>query len=297
MALVAIAWVADYVPEQTLQQLMAKHKLDETGMKLMAGSGLLTCDMLAAAGDNSNEFMANLKMLTPTWSLWVDEEPTRAARTLVQIKLKSIWKDACLVQTAQSAAQAKVAEDPSKVPTIEVTTWQEMRTKFIEAHGELRFDGMCEPRRRFVEVLKRDFMLHGRVLQYEVTRMWVRNDGMLTSTSAVAKNADDLIKLVKQDSEVAVKTEENILDRLTCFMYALEFVGHWKLSMTNGLLYLQEFASGIRSIQEQSCSSGLITSSEEKWRSGSVTLAATSEWSSPECRWKGGTSGAKRSWR
>ena len=143
MALVAIAWAPDYVPEQTLQQLMAKHKLDEPGMKLVAGSGLLTCDMLAAAGDNSNEFMANLKMLTPSWALWVDEEATRAARTLVQIKLKSIWKDACLVQTAQSAAQAKVAEDPSKVPTIEVTTWQEMRTKFIESHGELRFDGRC----------------------------------------------------------------------------------------------------------------------------------------------------------
>ena len=86
---------------------------------------------------------------------------TRAARALIQMKLKSIWKDACLVQTAQSAAHAKVAEDPTKVPTIEVTTWQEMRTKFIEAHGELRFDGRCEPHRRLVEDLNRDFMLHG----------------------------------------------------------------------------------------------------------------------------------------
>ena len=109
----------------------------------------------------------------------------------------------------------------------------------MEAHAELRFGGRCEPHCRF-EVLKRDFMLHGRVLQHEVTRMWVRDDGMLTSASAVAKTADNLIKLVKQDSEVVVKTEENILDRLTCFMYALELVGNWKLSMTSGLLYMQE---------------------------------------------------------
>ena len=109
-------------------------------------------------------------------------------------------------------------------------------------------------------------MLHGRVLPYEVTRMWVRDDGMLTSTSAVAKNADDLIKLVKQDSEVVVKTEESILDRLTCFMYALESVGHWELSMPwpTDCFTCRNSANGQRSIQDQSCSSGLT----RKARSG-----------------------------
>ena len=69
MALVATAWDVGYVPEQVLQQLMAKHKPDDTCMKAVANSGLLTCDMLAASGEDAKEFLANLKMLTPTWNL------------------------------------------------------------------------------------------------------------------------------------------------------------------------------------------------------------------------------------
>ena len=69
MALVATAWEAGYVPEQVLQQLMAKHKLDEACMKAVANSGLLTRDMLAASGEKASEFLENLKMLTPNWNL------------------------------------------------------------------------------------------------------------------------------------------------------------------------------------------------------------------------------------
>ena len=60
MALVATVWGAGYVPEQVLQQLMAKHKLGDTCMKAVANSGLLTCDMLAASGEKSKEFLENL---------------------------------------------------------------------------------------------------------------------------------------------------------------------------------------------------------------------------------------------
>ena len=54
MACVATAWDAGFVPEQVLQQIMAKHKLNDCGMKMLAGSGLLTCDMLAATGESAN---------------------------------------------------------------------------------------------------------------------------------------------------------------------------------------------------------------------------------------------------
>ena len=57
MALVATVSDAGYVPEQVLQQLMAKHKLDDTCMRAVANSGLLTCDMLAASGEKSKEFL------------------------------------------------------------------------------------------------------------------------------------------------------------------------------------------------------------------------------------------------
>ena len=69
MALVAVAWAPNYVPEQALQQIFQKHKLDEAAKLRVAGTGLLTCDMLSASGETAAEFLANLKMLSSDWDL------------------------------------------------------------------------------------------------------------------------------------------------------------------------------------------------------------------------------------
>ena len=239
---------AGRVPEATLRQIMQKHDMEPDLRIAMADVGLLTCALTAALGDTAADALAEFLLLIPVGKP-ADDTPdqrpgpwpsSEAAVTMNKVKLRAIHQE-CKQQTAfQAQAMAKVVDDPTKVPTISEGDYTVMRTKFITAHPELRFDQRVEPHRRLIETIKRDILLHGRIPVYEVTVLWVRGDGTLPTAAHINKTLDDVLRITQSDKEIAVRTDEQCLDRITALMYALEFLGVMALETKSSRGYLAE---------------------------------------------------------
>jgi len=156
------------------------------------------------------------------------------------VRISAAWTDCNEVRGANAKALAKVIEDPGKIPCIGDTEFAEMRRKFMEAHPELRFDARVEPHRRFIETLLRDRIMHGRIPFVELSRCYVRGDGVITQTQGVVKDVDELLRVAKEDQAVPVRGEDEVFHRITCFLYAMEYVKVMKFDQDGSAYYLKE---------------------------------------------------------
>jgi hypothetical protein len=60
------------------------------------------------------------------------------------------------------------------------------------------------------------------------------------SIQGIAKSVDDLLKATTDTLPAQVGTEEQLLDRITSFLYGLEFLGIMQVEKTTSLLYLEK---------------------------------------------------------
>ena len=67
-------------------------------------------------------------------------------------------------------------EDPSKIPEIPGENHAEFRELFVTQHPDIIRTYMREPHRKFVERIRRDYMVHGTVAFYEIAEMRSRPD-------------------------------------------------------------------------------------------------------------------------
>ena len=88
--------------------------------------------------------------------------------------------------------------------------------------------------------MKRDILLHGRVTFVELSRMYVRADGPIGQTSGVAKDLEELIRVTETDVTKPVRAEDEVFDRLTAFLYALEYLYVMPFDQDGAMLYLKE---------------------------------------------------------
>ena len=68
--------------------------------------------------------------------------------------------------------------------------------------------------------------------------MYVRADGPIGQTSGVAKEA--LIKVTKTDVSKPVRAEDEVFNRLTAFLYALEYLNVMPFDQDGAMLFLKE---------------------------------------------------------
>ena len=228
------------IPELGLRTLW-----DDAGVSVdvkvaLADAGLLMLNLFAATGKDADAAATNSKTIVTTVKKW----PTDPAKDIMElIRLRAAWTMASAHVGVLVQAQAKLAEDPTKVPGIGEVDWNAMRSKFVTAHPELLLTQRNEPHRRFIEVLRRDMLLHGRVQYYDLSRVWVRGDGPIGQTQHLHKSMEDLIKQVSVDNPVGVSTQEQVMERITALLYALEYVGVMKLNKDTSFAYLKELQS------------------------------------------------------
>jgi hypothetical protein len=55
--------------------------------------------------------------------------------------------------------------------------------------------------------MKRDVLVHGHIPFYELSTVWVRADGVVTTTTTLTKSVDDMIRISKGDHEVIVRSD------------------------------------------------------------------------------------------
>ena len=226
------------IPEMSLRTLWDDAGIAEDVKVGMANAGLVMLNLFAATGKAADAAATVAKTI-------VDKKwPADPAKDMMElIRVRAAWTMASAHVGVLVQAQARLAEDPTKVPGIGEVDWNAMRSKFVAAHPELLLTQRNEPHRRFIEVLKRDMLLHGRVQYYDLSRVWVRGDGPIGQTQHLHKSMEDLIKQVSVDNPVGVSTQEQVMERITALLYALEYVGVMKLGKDTSFAYLKELQS------------------------------------------------------
>jgi hypothetical protein len=82
--------------------------------------------------------------------------------------------------------------------------------------------------------------MHGRIPFVELSRCYVRGDGVITQTQGVVKDVDELLRVAKEDQAVPVRGGDEVFHRITCFLYALEYVKVMKFDQDGSAYYLKE---------------------------------------------------------
>ena len=166
-------YTADKTPELPLRQVFGRQRLGEDLCKTVADAGLLTVERFAMLGDTIAAAQTTLKALIPDPTAIGADAP---AQGLALTSLAVVWKTCSTMQDHFAARRAKMEEDPSKVPEIPGEDHAQFRETFAGRRPDVLLPLHREPRRKFVERVQRDYLVHGFVSFYEVGEMRTRNE-------------------------------------------------------------------------------------------------------------------------
>jgi hypothetical protein len=220
-------------PSRDLSLHFVTHELPAATRKTLADAGIRTVALMAAMGADDKETMENLKVIMGDW-------PTGVEGVMLGCKLKAVHIDCKSAQKVQTEEQTKTLEDPEKVPSIKEPDWNQMVGHFKTGHPEILWNEAIEPNRTFVEIIRRDYLKHGKVLNYSVNQIWVRADGVVGKEQQLSRTLDDLLKVTSAFKMVAVPDVFSVLHRIRGFLYALEMLGIMPLGKETGFKYLRE---------------------------------------------------------
>ena len=183
---------ADRVPTQQLRVLFAQNNLSPVIRRAIADAGILTNDLWAQAGDTGSQ--AADRIARHAGSAMPSDS---VAADLEKLKISAIWATARAMQTARAASEFKYAEEPHKIPQIPDSERLQMRIAWKSAHPELDLNEFNEPHARFVDRVRRDWVVHGRVILYPLDQVRVEADKIVVKTQAVV-TTDDFLKAVRE---------------------------------------------------------------------------------------------------
>jgi hypothetical protein len=221
-------------PSRDLSLHFVAHELPADMRKLLADAGIRTIALMAAMGADEDKALENLKIVVVPW-------PAAALEgVMLGCKLKAVHVDCKATQKVQTDEQTKTLEDPEKVPSIKEPDWNQMVAHFKASHPEILWNEAIEPNRTFVEIIRRDHLKHGKVLNYSLNQIWVRADGVVGKEQQLSRTLDDLLKVTSAFKTVAVPDVFSVLHRIRGFLYALEMLGIMHLGKETGFKYLRE---------------------------------------------------------
>ena len=231
-------------PGVPVRALFAQHGLSVGVRKALADAGFLSVELFAAAGNDPSEsskrIASHIDMAMPQDAIQKDLE---------LLKLAAICSACSTMTTNKATLEAKYSDDPAKIPVVPEHERTLMRVAWKAAHPELDLHEHNEPHPRLVDRVKRDWVVHGRVLHYALTDIRVRADVILYK-SAAAVTLEDLVRTVKEEvPQHKVDSEEQVLDRLHALFVVLEYLKIFSPVdfRTVGLRYLAELRKFRRS--------------------------------------------------
>ena len=222
------------VPARELSLYFVAHDLEPDMRKALADAGIRTIALMAAMGADEDKALDDLKVVVGNW-------PAIALDGIILgCKLKAIHVDCKATQKVQTEEQIKTMEDPEKVPGIKEPDWNQMVATFKGNHPEILWNDSIEPNRTFVEIIRRDHLKHGKILNYNLNQLWVRADGIVGKEQQLSKTQDDLLKVTSSFKTVPVPDANSVLYRIRGFLYALEMLGVMNLAKDTGFKYLKD---------------------------------------------------------
>ena len=228
---------AGQVPELALRQVFGRQRLSEALCLVAAEVGLRSLDTFAVLGDTIQHVKEALRRIIADENKLGTNE---AERELALTSLVAVWKTCSTLHEHFAARRAKMEEDPSKVPEIPGDDHAEFREQFVKQHPDVLLPPHREPHRKLVERIQRDYLVHGAVPFYQVGEFRTRSEAVVQKTG-IAKNSEDLLKVVQVDQPVAAASESQVMDKLHAFFVALEYLNICDFTTAQGpLRYLAE---------------------------------------------------------
>ena len=205
--------------------------------KLLGKAGVF-----AMMGDSIEAVKTSIGRLFPdadeVWPKTDAGEVNVAEQMAITMRLCAVWSAIREVAKVRDTQQAELEKDPDKMPMIPETEWTAMRRAFKEGHPELRFDDKVEPHRLFLNKMARDYKLYGRVVYYAMGMRWTVADKVGKAEDPVKK--DGYLAFSTSYDACATSNEEHAVNRITAFLYALEFLQVMKVEVNTSLEYLRK---------------------------------------------------------
>ena len=222
-------------PEEHLGVLFAKHSIS-TAMRLhLCAMGLKTMELWSNLAADPMAAIPALEQVCPAmpWST------TAHIKQMEQVRLRAIFSAAITLSKGRLDRLQKIEEDPSKLPAIPEGERQAMRNKWELEHPDTPLEAFSEPHPRFVDRMRRDYLLTGRVPIYRVEEIRVMSD-VVTQTTGFTKNVDHILSQAWVDDNAVVDSEHNAMERILAFYIAVAFLGIMPMTMTTSLLFLRD---------------------------------------------------------
>ena len=209
-------------PHVHLRALFAQHTVN-TKVRLLLANKIpnLTVAFIADLGDTHAEALAALETICGP-GLW---STVPAEKSLEQVRMRTLITATKHMAGAQADQAAKYADDPHKIPQIPDNERILMRSQWVLLHKGMDLNEYNEPHGRFLDTMRRDWQVHGRVMLYELPQIRVRADKVVMRP-AVHQNVDQLLQAVAQEMPGAhVENSDQLFDRLHAHFVAMEFLG------------------------------------------------------------------------
>ena len=149
-------------PQLPLRNVFVQHMVDGSVRKALAERGILSTELVAVCGDTAEKATTRLLTYLPAGILPADA----VEADLMKLKLAAVWATCSTMVTSKAAAAQRCAEDPGPIPAIPDHERVQMRLAWRKSHPELELNDCNEPHPRFVDRVRRDWQLHGRVAHY-----------------------------------------------------------------------------------------------------------------------------------
>jgi len=208
------------VPETRLRTLFAQTFVAEKICKALADKGILTLALFKATGSDKDSACARISRIINESNLGTDEPEIE----MNKLRIEACWSLANRVFDMDTDQQYKLSDDPTRIPEIPDTIRLRMRHEWINKHPELDLSELNEPHPKFLDRLKRDHIVHGRVPLYPITEIRVKDD-TIEYRRAISTSIDSLLQSVKEEVPVKyITSNEQLMNRVFAFGVALEFL-------------------------------------------------------------------------
>ena len=219
----------DMTPELALRQIFVKTRMPSNIRLLVANKGLLDADAWAAVGEALEQFKTNITRLLTAEALGADE----AEREGNLICLSATWRKCRALAEGRDTRRARLEEDPLRIPEMGVQEFAQKRVLLMEAHKDILLTDHCEPHKKLVELIDRDFMVHEVILPYDIGELRVKAD-KIVKKGGLSKTTEALLKVSQDSVPAVVSLDEDAVHRIQAFYIALEYLGHVRYGYFEG---------------------------------------------------------------
>ena len=245
-------------PDPQLGSLFERHKLPADVRIALCNDGFHAIDLWHALGDSPGEALTAVTAAAPSIAWPPDNTPARA---MLEVRLKAVFQGSANLAKVRLDRVQKLEDDPNKLPTIPDPERVQMRLKWTRDHPEVPLTIYNQPHDRFMDRLRRDFLVNGRVPMYALEEIRVKSD-TVTATSGFRMNVRDLIEATTQDDRAVITSTDSALNRIKSLYVAIAMLNIMPATMAGSLGFFNDLVLW----SSRHAGLDMIIALDSKWR-------------------------------